>query len=132
MVALCGYLLALRRKAIKRKVSQKAKDEQELRRGFLAAHPYCQGHASGAPGKCQPWTGLSVHEVWPRGRGGPTGDPRNLRVLCFELNRLISQDADVMKWAHENGWLVRASNGQSWLEQQTHDCGKICPFKEVS
>lgn len=101
-------------------------DEKEVRDAYRKAHDYCEGHRDGAPGECQLWTGLSIHEVIPRGRGGATDDPNNLKVLCFELNRLLSQDAKVMQWGYEHGYLMHAGDTPN-----PHDCGTICPFKEV-
>lgn len=107
-------------------------DEKDVRAAYRSAHPYCEGHRAGAPGECLMWTGLSIHEPWSRGRGGPTDDPRNMRVVDFELNRKISQDRDTMEWALANDYLVHREDGPAWLEQTRHSCASVsCHFKEA-
>lgn len=82
-----------------------------VREAQLHRYPYCEGRAY----RHVCFGGLTVHEPWTRGRGGPIDDQRNMRTVCAEFNRRISQDAIVMRWAHENGFLVRASEGPAWL-----------------
>ena len=131
---LLGPAPALKRSRIKPMSAKKraqTNDEREIRRGFMDYHPYCMAAEGGAPHGC--YGDLSVHEVWTRARGGPTGDIRNLAVVCFEHNRLISQDSKTMTWAKENGYLVSAHEGPRFLEEHPHDCGNPkCPFVEVT
>ncbi len=61
------------------------------------------------------WGPLTCDEPWPRGRGGPTNDPRNRIALCIEHNRLKSQDAETMRWAKANGYLISAAKGPAFL-----------------
>ncbi len=69
----------------------------------MAAHPYCQAERAGAPRPC--WGPLECHEPLTKARGGAQDDPENMRSVCSEHNRLISQDAEVMRWAYEHGFL---------------------------
>jgi len=62
------------------------------------------------------WGQMTVHEPWTKARGGPTDDERNWLALCIEHNRLVSQDAEVMRWAKDRGYLISAAAGPAWLE----------------
>lgn len=85
------------------KKRQQIKDEKAARDAYLEAHPYCEGHAAGAPGVC--FGALHVHEVITRARGGSTGDPANFKVLCDSLNTAVSQDVSTMRWALASDFL---------------------------
>lgn len=117
-------------KPVSKKKRLQQNDERSIRRGYLEAHPYCQGHDDGAPGDC--YGALHIHEPWTRARGGPTDDPRNMRTCCDFLNTQISQSYDTMVWAKENGYLVSSHEGPRYLEEHPHDCGNpVCLFVEV-
>lgn len=88
--------------------ARKAPWAEQLRR-----YPLCEVQRL-RPHAC--FGGLTVHEPWTRGRGGPIDDPRNMVTLCAEVNRLVSQDADWMRWATLRGLLIHASQGPAWLE----------------
>lgn len=77
---------------------------------------YCEARREGAPGNC--YGGLTVHEPWTRARGGPIDDRRNMRTVCSQHNRAISQDADTMAWAYEHNFIVKADDGPAWLDVQ--------------
>lgn len=101
-----------------KKRAQKIKDERAVRVDYLSRHPFCEGHRDGAPGVC--FGELHIHEPWPRARGGPTNDNRNMRAVDDHLNTQISQDADTMEWAYANNYLVRTADGPQWLSQQRY------------
>lgn len=92
--------------------SAKLRARREPRLEQLRLYPYCQVRRG--PYDCS--GPLTCHEPWPRGRGGPIDDPRNMLTVCNEHNRLISQDATMMRWAYEHGALVHAWEGLEWLE----------------
>ncbi len=99
-------------RSISRKRAAKMRAEAGPRREFLKGR---QCALLAMPGhRC--FGGMSVHEPWSRGRGGPTDDLRNWLAVCFEGNRMLSQDADTMQWGLEHGMLVRAADGARWLE----------------
>ena len=99
-----------------RKVSPKQSAKNAARKVQLAGRvgSRCEAAWMGAPGAC--WGPLTTHEPWTRARGGPIDDPRNQIPVCAEHNRMISQDAEVMRWAKEHGFLVSAAQGPAWLE----------------
>ena len=86
-----------------------------IARAQLLRFNYCEFKAAGGPGEC--YGNLSVHEPWSRGRGGPIADARNQVTVCFEHNRMISQNAETMRWATEKGFLVHSAFGADWLAQ---------------
>ena len=96
--------------------SDRNKARREVRKSVrqqqLAFYPYCEVRAAKGPWKC--WGGLTLHHVWTLARGGPD-DLRNSRTVCGEHNRGLSQDAECMRWAYANGFLVHADDGPAWL-----------------
>lgn len=56
-----------------------------------------------------------VHERRKRGRGGSMTKRANLRVLCSPCNNIIESDADVARFAHEVGLVVRRGDPE-WEE----------------
>lgn len=96
-------------------VSEQRKAENalrsELRPHWLRRHGVC---AASGQHKC--FGGLTIHEPWTRGRGGPVDDPRNWATLCAEANRGVSQSTGWMAWAQREGLLFHARAGREWLE----------------
>ena len=111
-------------------------DEKVIRDAYRKAHPYCEAHEHSCafPDKipCECFGELQVHEPWQRGQGGPTDDPRNLRVVCAHANTQISQHAPTRNWALFHGFSVKRARGAEWLENEKHKCrqGEGCPFYE--
>ena len=97
--------------------SKRAREQRAAapaRRDQLREFAYCEPVDAGmAFGSC--FGRLTVHEPWTRGRGGPLGDRRNMITACQYHNDQITQDAASMAWATENGYLVRAAGGPTWL-----------------
>lgn len=58
---------------------------------------------------------MTTHEVWPRGRGGPIDDPRNIVGVCQFHNEWLSQTVEGQAFGEVNGLLVRAKDGAAWL-----------------
>lgn len=83
-------------------VSAKRKKENH-ERAKLPVLDYCEAKRAGAPREC--FGALHLHEIVSRARGGSITDPDNMKTVCDEHNRLISQDADVMQWAYKNDFL---------------------------
>tara|TARA_Y100000310_G_scaffold93475_2_gene90961 strand:- start:3955 stop:4422 length:468 start_codon:yes stop_codon:yes gene_type:complete len=104
---------------ISKKAAREARARKKLTDAQLAEFPFCEVFR--APGANFETLGfclgpLHVHEPWTRARGGPKADRRNMVSACDHHNDLISQDADVMAWAHRVGLLVHAHDGPAWLE----------------
>jgi len=81
-----------------------------IREAWLRFRPACEmsGHS-----RC--FGARHVHEVWPRGRGGPLDDPRNFATLCDHHNTAASQEPRTMAHALSVGLLVTAAAGPAWL-----------------
>ncbi len=99
--------------------SKRAREQQAARptrQAQLAEYPYCEPKAAGMDGGCYPRGagGLTVHEPWTRGRGGPLGDRRNMVTACRWHNEELTQNQQA--WAEANGYLVSATEGPGWLE----------------
>ena len=111
-------------------------DEKAVRDAYRQAHPYCEAHNHSwcsFPDEipCECWGDLQVHEPWQRSQGGPTDDPRNLRVVCANSNRLISQNVIVRNWALFHGFSTKRARAVEWLEGERHQCqNPQCPFTE--
>ena len=107
---------------VSKKRANKNRDERDVRLAYKKAHPYCEAkhHVCNCPdkipGEC--FGELSIHEPWTRARGGPTDDELNMRVVCFEHNRMLSQDPKTMEWGLMHSFLVKAADGPAWLERQ--------------
>lgn len=56
-----------------------------------------------------------LHERRKRGQGGSMTKRANLRTLCSPCNNLIESDADVARFAHEVGLVVRRGDPE-WEE----------------
>lgn len=96
-------------------MSRRAREQaaaRPARQAQLAEYPYCEPRAAGMVGFCWP-PPLTVHEVWPRGRGGPLGDRRNMVTACKVHNDALSQEEQ--EWAYAHGFLIHAWEGPAWL-----------------
>ena len=98
--------------AVSDREGRKRETRGELRGRMLRLYPYCELKRAGAPGGC--YGMLTLHHVWPLGRGGPDVEA-NACIACAEHNRMLSQDAEVMAWGEANGYLVHGAEGPRWL-----------------
>lgn len=100
-------------RAVSKRQARKQRSRKPPWERQLRLYPLCEVRRL-RPHDC--FGGLTVHEPWTRARGGPIDDPRNMVTVCAEANRLISQDADWIRWATDVGVLIHASQGSAWLE----------------
>lgn len=89
--------------ALHSKLSRHIFDNTGVPRGLFAAFDACRGRAD------------CVHERRKRGRGGSMTKRANLRTLCSPCNNIIESDADVARFAHEVGLVVRRGDPE-WEE----------------
>lgn len=89
-------------------------EESPVRRAWVRAHPRCETKAIGGFAVSPCMGDLHVHEIWPRGQGGPTDDPRNFSTQCDYHNGALQQ-SDLRDFGLANGLLVRAAEGPRWL-----------------
>lgn len=85
-----------------KKQRARIKVRQATRLQLLVHAKGCAVALLGGPGRCN--GGLTHHHVKPSGRGGADG-LENAAAVCAEHNRLLSQDAETMKWGYEHGLL---------------------------
>ena len=82
-------------------------------RAQIEEYPFCEPKAAGMAKDC--FGILTVHHVWPSGRGGPLGDRRSMLTACQFHNDQLSQSPHGMVWGMAHGMLVSAAAGDAWL-----------------
>lgn len=100
--------------------SKRAREQADARIARLEQleeFDYCEPAKMGMPGQCFPRgrMGLTVHHVWPTGRGGPLGDRRSMVTACRYHNDECSGNQQV--WAADHQLLFHEREGREWLER---------------
>lgn len=99
-----------------KKRAAEIREESPIRRAWLRYERRCQVKVLGGFAVPPCFGELHVDEIWTRGGGGPTDDPRNFATMCDFHNGWKQQSPEGREFAYANVLLVRDFEGEAWLK----------------